>query len=181
MTIAPPLQTSASTYSQPAPGMHGNLRSLCLYSGFFISMLLCQNNAQAQLCTASAIAPLFGNYQSAGSGSNANGSVSVSCLVPGITPQNVFYTIELELNGQAQLTQRRMVFGTNYLNYNVFCDGGYSQVWADGSGSSCTVTGGQAGLLGTLLTVSPVYGRIPGGQFLSPGTYTDSITVKVLY
>lgn len=174
MTPLLPAPVSAARRPQPA-----RLLRFCLCSVFFMLLLVCQKNAQAQLCTASAIAPVFGNYQS--SGNNANGSVSITCLVLGITPQTVFYNVQLELNSQAQLTQRRMAFGGSYLNYNIFCDGGYNQIWVDGSGSSCSVTGGQTGLLGNLLTVFPVYGRIPGGQFLSPGLYTDNITVKVLY
>lgn len=176
MKQPPPDRGPTCTRLQPA-----RLQRFCLYSAFLILLLLCQKNAQAQLCTASAVAPAFGNYQSAGSGNSANGSISISCQVLGATPQTVFYTIQLELNSQAQLMQRRMALGSAYLNYNVFCDGGYNQIWADGSSSSCTVTGGQTDLLGNLMKVYPVYGRIPGGQFLSPGTYTDSITVKVLY
>ncbi|MES2944921.1 MAG: hypothetical protein V4772_18810 [Pseudomonadota bacterium] len=42
---------------------------------------------------------------------NANGSASITCRVLGITPQTVFYTIQLELKAQSQLTQRRMAFG----------------------------------------------------------------------
>lgn len=180
------MKNSASVQASTPNGFLPVLPSSGLLRRFFyavvwMAMLLFQQNAQAQLCTATAIAPLFGNYPSSAAGNSANGSVSVTCLVLGITPQTVFYTIQLELNSQAQLMQRRMAFGASHLNYNVFCDSGYNQIWADGTGGSCTVTGGQTDLLGNLLSVFPVYGRIPGGQFLSPGVYSDSITVKVLY
>lgn len=150
-----------------------------LLCGVFLLLALCQTKAHAQLCTVSAIAPIFGNYQS--SGNSANGSVNVTCVVLGLIPQNVVYTVQMEFSSQAQLTQRRMAFGSNYLNYNIFCEGSYAQIWGDGSGSTCVSTGSHTGLLGNLLTVYPVYGRIPGGQFLSPGTYTDTIQVKVLF
>ena len=39
----------------------------------------------------------------------------------------------------------------------------------------------QNGLLGKLLTVYPVYGRNTHGQFVTPGTYNDSVTIQVLY
>lgn len=171
-----PAAVAASAGMRPWPA---RLWRFCLCASFFLALLLCQKPAHAQLCTASSISPVFGNYLS--TGNNANGSISITCIVLGITPQTVFYTIQLELNSQAQATQRRMASGGNYLNYNIYCDASYSQVWVDGTGSSCHATGGQTGLLGNLLTVFPVYGRIPGGQFLSPGIYNDSISVKVLY
>lgn len=150
-----------------------------LLSCLFFS--LSSQAAWSQVCTVSAIAPLFGAYQATGSGSGANGSVSVSCVVLGTIGQNIFYTIKLDLSSQAQDTQRRMQSGSNHLRYNLYCDGGFNNIWADGGSSTCTKTGGQANLLGTLLTVFPVYGNIPGGQFVASGSYTDSISVQVLY
>lgn len=142
-------------------------------------LVLGSHGAMAQQCTVNAVSPVFGNYQGSSTGSNASGSISVSCITP--TPQNVFYTVKLGLSGQSQGSQRRMNAGTNYLSYNVFCDASYSQIWTDGTAGSCVVTGGQASQLGTLLRVYPVYGRVPGGQFVAPGTYADTIPVQVLY
>lgn len=158
-------------------------RSCCIFRiivyGLFFG-LFCQASS-AQTCTTSATAPLFGNYRSSGSGTAANGSVSVSCVVVGIVSRSVSYTVKLDLNSQAQGTQRRMLFGSNYLRYNVYCDSSFNSIWADGAASTCTNTGGQANLLGTLLTVFPVYGNIPGGQFVPSGTYNDNIAIQVLY
>lgn len=137
--------------------------------------------ASAQVCTTSAVSPVFGNYLSTSPGNTAAGSVSVSCLVLGILGQDVSYVVKLGLSGQAQGTQRRMGSGGNFLGYNVFCDSGHNQIWADGASATCVRTGGQAGLLGNLLTVYPLYGRIPGGQFVPPGSYNDLITIEVLY
>ena len=144
-------------------------------------MVLCSPTAWAQLCTTSVVAPVFGVYRSAGNGNSANGAINVSCVVSGGVPQSVLYTVKLDLSANAQGTQRRMTHGSNTLQYNVFCSGSYNQVWADGASSTCTASGGQPNLLGTLLGVHPVYGRIPGGQFVIPGVYTDSIAIQVLY
>lgn len=138
--------------------------------------------ASAQVCTTSTVTPVFGNYLATAPGSTASGSVSVSCVVLGVLGQTVLYTVRLSPGGQAQGTQRRMArVGGNFLSYNVFCDGGYNQIWGDGSSGTCVRTGGQAALLGTLLTVFPLYGRIPGGQFVPPGSYSDTIAIEVLY
>lgn len=135
----------------------------------------------AQICTASATAPVFGNYRAAGSDTAANGSVSVSCLVEGISAKSVFYSVKLALSTQSQGTSRRMLSAGNYLHYNVYCDGGLQNIWADGDSSTCVNTGGQANFLGTLLTVFPIYGNIKSGQFVASGSYTDTIAIQVLY
>lgn len=149
--------------------------------GASLLLALCSPTAWAQLCTTSVVAPAFGVYRSAGNGNSANGVVNVSCVVSGVVPQSVLYTVKLDLSASAQGTQRRMTHGSNTLQYNVFCSGSYNQVWADGNNSTCAASGGQPNLLGTLLGVHPVYGRIPGGQFVAPGIYTDSIAIQVLY
>jgi spore coat protein U-like protein len=148
--------------------------------GLGLWLALCSPPASAQLCTVVGTAPLFGTY-STGSGSPANGSVSVTCVVLGIFGQDVSYSVRLGMSAQALGTQRRMNNGTNYLNYNVYCQSNYSQVWGNGLGATCAPTGGQTGLLGTLLTVFPVYGIIPAGQYVTPGSYGDSIDIEVLY
>lgn len=148
-------------------------------AGWLLAM--CSPTAWAQLCTTSVVAPVFGVYRSAGNGNSANGVINVSCVVSGVVPQSVLYTVKLDLSANAQGTQRRMNHGGNTLQYNVYCSGGYNQVWADGNNSTCMASGGQPNLLGTLLGVHPVYGRIPGGQFVAPGIYSDSIAIQVLY
>ncbi len=144
-------------------------------------LLVSGHAANAQICTSSVTTPVFANYRATGADTAANGSVSVSCVVLGVTGQSVSYTVKLELGAQSLGTQRRMLSGGQYLRYNVYCDSGLQNVWADGGASTCVQTGGQAGLLGTLLTVFPVYGNIPAGQFVPAGIYTDTIAVQVLY
>ena len=149
--------------------------------GAGLLMVMCSPTAWAQICTTSVVAPVFGVYRSAGNANNANGAINVSCVVSGVVPQSVLYTVKLDLSAQAQGTQRRMAYGSNTLQYNVYCSSSYNQVWVDGNNSTCMASGGQPNLLGTLLGVHPVYGRIPGGQFVAPGLYTDSIAIQVLY
>lgn len=152
-------------------------RTLLLAAG----LLLVSQTAQAQVCTTSAIAPVFGNYSSSSPGNNANGSVTVTCIVLGVLGQDVNYTVKFGMSANAQGTQRRMASGTSRINYNVYCDNAYNTIWGDGTSSTCTNTGGQNGLIGQLLTIFPVYGRIPGGQYVLPGAYNDSIAITVLY
>ncbi|MCZ8257685.1 MAG: spore coat U domain-containing protein [Polaromonas sp.] len=154
-----------------------------LFAGFVLGLWLALFSppASAQLgCLVVGAPPLFGTY-STSTGAPANGTVTVTCLVAGIFGVDVSYTVRLGMSANAQGTQRRMKNGSAFLNYNVFCDSGYGQVWGNGLSSTCAPTGGQTGLLGTLVTIFPVYGNIPPGQYVTPGTYNDSIDIDVLY
>jgi spore coat protein U-like protein len=163
------------------------LRSLLPAPCRLVATILCgmlwavSQCASAQQCTTTANAPVFGSYLSSGSGNNVAGSITVSCVVLGAVPIDVFYSINIDPGGNAQGTQRRMGFGSNYLNYNIYCDIARSQIWADANNSTCVITGGQSALLGTRVTLHPVYGRIPGGQYVAAGVYTDILQVQVLY
>lgn len=150
-------------------------RSMFAALGLGLWLALSSPPASAQVCTVLGSPPAFGTY-SAGNGSPANGSITVTCVL-GLGP--VPYTIKLGMSAQAQGTQRRMSNGAAYLNYNVFCDSGYSQVWGDGLSTTCTRTGTQTSALA--LPPFPVYGFIPPGQYVTPGTYGDNIAIEVLY
>ena len=140
--------------------------------------------AWGQSCSVSATAPNFGVYNPAAADAITTGLISVTCNVSGPLALNVLYTIELGMGANASGTQRNLAGGTGgtgQLAYNLFCDITYSQVWGDGSNGSCVRTGGRLLLLGPLLSTFAVYARAPRGQFVSAGSYTDLITIRVLY
>ena len=65
--------------------------------------------------------------------------------------------------------------GRGTLNYGLFQDPGRTIHWGDGAQDSLEVqtTGGQQTI--------PIYGQIPAGQRALDGTYSDTITITVLY
>jgi spore coat protein U-like protein len=73
--------------------------------------------------------------------------------------------------------QMRRASGTGRLNYNLYTSPSMSTVWGDGSAGTSTV----------LLTrvrrrrpvVTTIYGRIPPGQNVSVGSYSDTVTVTI--
>lgn len=135
----------------------------------------------AQSCTATAVAPVFGSYSSGGGDRLSNGSVTVACTVLGTVPLSVVYSVNIGLGTQADGLQRKLLGSGQSLNYNLFCDSSLSRIWVDGLGGSCSAQGGNAALLGNLLTVFPVYGKLPGGQTVPAGAYSNALTVQVLY
>jgi spore coat protein U-like protein len=111
----------------------------------------------------------------------ANATITLACtgsllgaLGPSYLPP---YTMSLSAGG-GSFAQRLMTTGTTTLKYQIYTSSGYGTVWGDGSGTTSTVAGGNDGNASETLTA---YGSIPAGQFVKPGSYTDTITVTVTY
>jgi len=70
-----------------------------------------------------------------------------------------------------------MLKGSEALNYNLYLDAARTIIWGDGTAGTQTYfiknpTNNQD------VTV-PVYGRVPTGQSVSKGTYSNTITVTI--
>ncbi|MGE5469558.1 MAG: spore coat U domain-containing protein [Bacteroidota bacterium] len=136
--------------------------------------------AGAVSCSASATSTSFGNYNSlAPVALDGVGNVRVTCgnLV------NIFvsYSISLSAGSAGSFAGRRLVNGAQQLNYNLFTDAARSSVWGDGTAGTSTVSDGYLLLLLSDQRNYPVYGRIPAGQNIPPGIYSDTIQVTVNY
>lgn len=123
--------------------------------------------ASALTCSLSAPGVAFGGYDPLnGADREGTGNINVSC--DGV----VTYSIALS-TGAGSYSARSMSNGVSQMQYNLYTDTLRSNVWGDGSGGTSTVsgTGGD----------HAVYGLIPGGQNVTVGTYTDTVTVTVTY
>jgi spore coat protein U-like protein len=133
--------------------------------------------AHALSCTVSATPVAFGNYTPLQpSVLNSSGTISVSCIVAsGRNP----VTITLSKGASGSFLQRTMTNGLDTLNYNLYLDATYMQIWGDGTGGSVadndSVNPGHPDISAT------VYGQIPPLLDPSTGSYSDSITVTVTY
>ncbi len=105
---------------------------------------------------------------------DAAGTVSVNCTT------GSSYTVALDKGAggtTATTAVRRMLSGTNPLNYTVYSDATRTTVWGDtttGAGAVTRTGTGAADLI-------PAYGRIFSGQTVPAGAYTDVINVTVTY
>ncbi|MCA9507889.1 MAG: spore coat protein U domain-containing protein, partial [Myxococcales bacterium] len=99
----------------------------------------------------------------------SSGSISVQCT------NLAGYSIGID-NGSNFLVNRRMAFSGNFINYELYQDSGYTQVWGDiSSGNEKLLQVGDGAV-----QAHTVYARIPSGQ--SPagaGSYSDQVTVTV--
>jgi spore coat protein U-like protein len=112
----------------------------------------------------------FGTYIS---GQQANldvqGSINYTNCQTGVL------TLELDNGANAANGQRRMKSGNNFLVYQIYKTAARTTVW--GSGSDAL----QMQLLQSGSGSIPVYGRIPGGQAVPAGNYSDTVTITLTF
>lgn len=126
------------------------------------------------VCTVAATNLAFGNYDASSGAPNDNSStVTVTCS------NGSAYTVALDAGtgSGATVAVRRMTNGGNTLDYSMYTTAGRVTVWGDGTLSTVTQAGTGNGA-GQGFTV---YGRIPTGQFVTAGNYSDTVTATVTY
>ncbi|MFZ0747425.1 MAG: spore coat protein U domain-containing protein [Terracidiphilus sp.] len=122
-------------------------------------------------CTIAANPLNFGAYS--GALLDASTSLSVSCT----RAANYNVGLSAGLATGATVTNRSMSGpSAALLNYKLFSNSGYSTNWGNTVGTD-TVAGTGTGTAQSLT----VYGQIPAGQWVRPGSYTDTITATVTY
>lgn len=108
-----------------------------------------------------------------------NSNVDAQSAVTATCSSGAAYTIGLSTGGGAGATfaTRRMTSGPNQLQYTLYADAGRTTIW--GNGTAGSILSNNAGT-GTAQAI-PVYGRIPSGQNVPTGTYSDTITVTITF
>lgn len=123
-------------------------------------------------CQIDATGVNFGNYDPfAPSPTDSTGSVNFRCS------QSDPITIFLSRGNAPTFDPRQMRNGGEILNYNLYRDAGRSSIWGDSTGGT-TVYADPAPPRNQWITIS-IFGRIPSGQDVLAGVYTDSITATV--
>lgn len=130
-------------------------------------------------CTISATAPtdidFLSHTRSTGAPVTATGTLTVNCSAG--TP----YSIGLSggAHSMADATtpsagDRRMSSGSDFVPYDLFRDGSFSNFWGNTGSDMQTGTGTAANQAFT------VHGRVASTDFPA-GTYTDTVTARVVY
>ncbi len=122
-------------------------------------------------CKVSATSLAFGNY--AGAVLNSTSTITATCTKT--TPYNIGLNAGTATG--ATVTTRKMTGPSSAkLSYSLFRDSGHSQNWGNTVGTD-TVSGTGTGVAQSIT----VYGSIPAGQYVTPGSYSDTITVTLTY
>ncbi|HEY1804810.1 MAG TPA: spore coat U domain-containing protein [Terracidiphilus sp.] len=122
-------------------------------------------------CTVSATSLAFGNYT--GALNSTTSTISAKCT------SGTAYTVGLSagLATGATVTNRSMTGpGSALLKYDLYSNSGHTTNWGNTSATNW-VSGTGNGSTQNLT----VYGQIPAAQYVTPGSYTDTITVSVTY
>jgi spore coat protein U-like protein len=117
----------------------------------------------------------FGTYDPVGSNASADLRASTNVTVvcsPGATPT---ISVGSGIITPGMGTTRAMSSGSDKLSYQIYKDSGLTQVWTDSGSGVLSLGTVQSALPQTV----PVYGRIPAGQNVSVGSYSDTVTVTI--
>jgi spore coat protein U-like protein len=143
-----------------------------------VCCLLISGIVYAQTCNITTTSINFGPYDVfLSTSTDSTGTLSVTCGSP--PPPHVTITIGSSPNSGGFIPRKlKSVSGTNFLNYNLFTDASMTSVWGDGTSGTSTVpkvvTPGRP-------VIATVYGRIPAKQDVSSGTYSETLTVTVIW
>ena len=149
--------------------------SLCLIPGTALAATATttfQVTATVQAtCLISATTLAFGTYN--GTLVTSTSTISVTCT--NTTPYNV--GLDAGLATGATVTTRKMQGPSGaLLNYGLYRDSGHTNNWGTTVGTD-TQSGTGNGSAQTLT----VYGQLGANQFVTPGSYSDTITATISY
>lgn len=121
-------------------------------------------------CGVTATNMAFGTYT--GAVATSTSTITVTCT------NTTTYTVGLSpgLATGATVTTRKMQNGTALLNYGLYSDSAWTTNWGNTLATnwvSKTGTGAAQNIT--------VYGQIPAAQYVTPGSYADTIAVTVTY
>jgi spore coat protein U-like protein len=143
-----------------------------------IICLLFSAKAYAFSCTISTTPVNFGTYDVFSMvPRDSTGTITVDCKNPEKKPLPVTVSINQGSSGSFNPRQMTSPLGDR-LNYYLFIDSSRSSIWGDGTGGSSTFI---ATVSKNAILNSTVYGRVPAGQNISVGTYTDTLTATVIW
>lgn len=124
-------------------------------------------------CTISTTALSFGSYNVFSPFPlDSTGSVTYRC---GRRDRNI--TIILDRGGAPSFNPRRMRKVAEALNYNLYLDAARTTIWGDGTAGT-QIYSDRNPPNNRNVTVT-IYGRIPAGQDVSAGAYTNTVTATI--
>jgi spore coat protein U-like protein len=148
-------------------------------SARYLASLLCLFLAgeAGAACSVSATGVNFGAYDVfVTTPLDSTGTVTVTC--DQAPPPDVVIAIGPSGTSGAFIPrQMRTAASPDRLNYNLFTNAGRSTVWGDGAAGTSTVF--LKNVTKNRPVVATIYGRIPAGQDVSVGSYSDFLTVTI--
>jgi spore coat protein U-like protein len=125
------------------------------------------------VCEVTASDLQFGTYNP-----KATSPHNVTTLLRATCTPNTTYNVGLNEGASpgATVNQRKMVSGSNALNYQLYREASRTSIWGNTTGTD-TVTGVGTGLAQD----HTVFGSVLPAQAIPAGDYADTITVRIYY
>lgn len=125
-------------------------------------------------CWASSTGVSFGIYDpQAVAPVDTAGSITLEC-----DRREPSATVSVGAGTSGSFAIRSMMSGSDTLQYNVFTDASRLQIWGDGSAGTGTIN--VAPFPNRPMTLT-IYGRMPPGQNVRAGSYSDTLIVTIEY
>ena len=133
-------------------------------------------------CTIATTGISFGNYDpvvaNATTPVDANGTVTVACTSGATTTVGMNQGNNPTGTSTAGAPARQLASGAvNRMRYDLYLDAGRATVWGDVGTAAAEAYNATS----KAATVLNIYGRIPAGQDVSTGAYTDSVTATIQF
>jgi spore coat protein U-like protein len=126
----------------------------------------------APSCTIATTSVNFGSYNVfTGSATDSTGTITIDCNG---SAHDIIVT--LSKGASSSFSPRTMTKGSEVLSYNLYRDAARTTVWGDGSGGTSTYTNPNPPNAPLNVTV---YGRVPAGQDVSAGVYSDTVSAVI--
>jgi spore coat protein U-like protein len=130
-------------------------------------------HAQSPSCTISTVSVNFGNYNVFNATAlDSTGRVTYRC---NSTAFNI--TIHLSKGASSTFNPRTMTKGAEVLGYNLYRNSARTNIWGDGTSGTAFYT--RADPPNNSNVNVTVYGRVPAGQDVSAGTFSDTVTAVI--
>jgi spore coat protein U-like protein len=129
-------------------------------------------------CTINVTPMSFGNYDTFSSTPlDAVGTITVNCAA-NVNKGNVTLGPS-STSGTFNPRRMKRSGGADLLDYNVYTDVTRTVIFGDGTGGTSDIGIKRAGTPAPWSESIVIYGRIPPGQDVSAGTYSDTLTATV--
>lgn len=130
-------------------------------------------------CSITTTALTFGSYDpivtNASADRDATGAVNITCTQDAPVQITLSQGANADTGSTGADPLRRMTDGTDFLSYDLYSNAGRTTIWGDDTTVDVESTGTG------VEEVHTVYGRIPGGQNASVGSYSDTVVATVIF
>ena len=137
-----------------------------------LAVALAWSRTAMAVCTISTTPVSYGSYNVfSATPLDSTGTVTYRCG----NEKNI--TITLNKGGAATFDPRQMLNGSEALNYNLYQDAARTTIWGDGTGGTQVYS--DANPPNNQNVTVNIFGRIPAGQDVTAGSYTNTITATI--